>query len=88
MKTKDITDNDLERVWLTREAVHIRTRDGREAKELFAHYKRLAGANAKKLHNFKINAFGLHWPDLDEDLSYNGFFAEKRNSPQFFAAHL
>jgi len=38
----------------------------------------LKKANASQLKNFKIigSASGIHWPELDEDLSLKGFLKE------------
>jgi len=33
---------------------------------------RLARATPEQLGNIKLSPFGLHWPDLDEDLSIRG----------------
>ena len=33
---------------------------------------RLAAATDKGLANVEVNAFGLHWPEVDEDLSFGG----------------
>ena len=33
---------------------------------------RLARGSAKQLNNIEISPLGLHWPDLDEDLSLSG----------------
>ena len=33
---------------------------------------RLAKGHAAQLNNVEISPFGLHWPDLDEDLSFEG----------------
>ena len=34
--------------------------------------KRLAKGTDKQLNNIEISPYGLHWPDLDEDLSFRG----------------
>jgi len=34
--------------------------------------KRLAQGTPKQLNHIKISPYGLHWPDLDEDLSFKG----------------
>jgi hypothetical protein len=34
---------------------------------------RLARGTVAQLNNIEISPFGLHWPDLDEDLSFRGF---------------
>ena len=33
---------------------------------------RLAGATPQQLSRIEISPFGLHWPELDEDLSFRG----------------
>jgi Protein of unknown function (DUF2442) len=33
---------------------------------------RLAHATEEQLKNIEISPFGLHWPELDEDLSFQG----------------
>ena len=33
---------------------------------------RLARGTPRQLENIEISPFGLHWPDLDEDLSFQG----------------
>jgi hypothetical protein len=33
---------------------------------------RLAKGTPAQLNNIEISPFGLHWPDLDEDLSFRG----------------
>jgi hypothetical protein len=32
----------------------------------------LGRGNAAQLNNVEISPFGLHWPELDEDLSFAG----------------
>jgi len=34
--------------------------------------QRLAKGTDKQLNNIEISPYGLHWPDLDEDLSFRG----------------
>ena len=64
-------------IWITDEAVWIRTDDGTEASELFANYPRLRDATAVQRRNFTSDDFGITWPELDEDLSFDGFFERK-----------
>lgn len=39
-------------------------------------YPRLAAATASERANIEISPMGLHWPDLDEDLSIRGLLRE------------
>jgi hypothetical protein len=36
---------------------------------------RLSQGTPEQLNNIEISPFGLHWPDLDEDLSLRGLLA-------------
>jgi len=48
--------------------------DGRTISVPLAWYPRLADAGTKKLANWKLagGGYGIHWPDLDEDLNTEG----------------
>jgi hypothetical protein len=45
---------------------------------------RLASASPAQLDNIELSPFGLHWPDLDEDLSIRGIaqgeYGQKRET--------
>lgn len=79
----------VDKVWLTDTAVWIRTTDGREAYERFADYQRLRFATLEQRSNFTVDEFGIRWEELDEDLSFEGFFYEKKSNPLYdlFTAH-
>ena len=48
--------------------------DGRRISVPLAWYPRLAGASQAQLKNWHIcgGGYGIHWPELDEDLSTEG----------------
>ena len=54
--------------------VCIRLKDGREIRFPAAKNRRLRNATPAQLANVELicNGTGLHWPDLDEDLSVLG----------------
>lgn len=70
----------VDKVWITDSEVCIRTADGREASEKIADYPHLRFATPEQRRNFLIDAYGIHWPDIDEDLSFEGFFYVKNES--------
>ena len=74
---------------MTDDAVWIRTKDGREARELFRDFPRLADADKDVLSSFVADEYGISWPDLDEDLSYEGFFDARdvNDLYEFFKSH-
>lgn len=79
----------IEKIYLTDTAVCIRTADGREACEKFADYPRLKHATQSQRENYTYDNFGIHWEELDEDLSFEGFFRQKNTTPLYdlFMAH-
>lgn len=79
----------VDKVWLTDTAIRIRTSDGREASEQFADVQRLNRATPEQRSNYKVTPYGIYWPELDEDLSFEVFFSEKQNNVLYdlFIAH-
>lgn len=79
----------VDKVWLTDTAVWIHTADGKEACEKFTDYPRLKFATLKQRTNFTVDKFGIRWEELDEDLSFEGFFHEKKSNPLYdlFTSH-
>lgn len=53
----------------------VTLRDGRRIATPIAWYPRLANATEEQRLNYQIMPMGIHWPDLDEDLSIAGMFA-------------
>lgn len=53
--------------------VWARISDGREITIPTAWFKRLVGVPKEKLEKFELTPFGIHWEELDEDISINAF---------------
>ena len=70
----------VNKVWITDDAVWIRTSEGSEACELFEDYPRLKFASSEQRANYIANEYGINWPDIDEDLSFEGFFHSKKRT--------
>ena len=50
----------------------IAMESGTEIRFPVAQNPRLAHGTAEQLSRIEISPFGIHWPDLDEDLSFRG----------------
>jgi hypothetical protein len=50
----------------------VEMESGIEVKFPVAENPRLAGGTLEQLNRIEISPFGLHWPELDEDLSFRG----------------
>ena len=73
----------VEKVWLTEDSVWIRMDDGTEACERFKDYPRLKHASRPVLENYEVDDYGIHWGEIDEDLSFEGFLSKKERSRLF-----
>jgi hypothetical protein len=50
----------------------VRMESGAEIRFPVAENPRLAAGTCQQLNHIEHSPFGLHWPDLDEDLSFKG----------------
>ena len=59
---------------LTGDALSVRLMDGRTISVPLVWYPRLLNATQDQRNNWWISAggYGIHWPDIDEDLSTEG----------------
>lgn len=71
------------RVWIDAGCVCLRLDDDREIRFPAVKNRRLRAATPGQLANIEIicNGTGLHWPDVDEDLSVQGII-EGRLGPE------
>ena len=79
----------IEKIWLTEDAVWIKTADGREACEKFDDYPRLRYATSEQRANYTADSWGIRWEDIDEGLSFEGFFNKQPTTELYklFMAH-
>ena len=79
----------IEKIWLTEDAVWIKTAEGREACEKFDDYPRLRYAPSEQRANYTADSWGIRWEDIDEDLSFEGFFNKQPTTELYklFMAH-
>ncbi len=52
--------------------IHVTMESGVEIRFPVTGNPRLARGTPRQLNNIEVSPFGLHWPDLDEDLSFRG----------------
>lgn len=65
----------IQTVRFIKDLMSVGLSDGRIVSVPLAWYPKLATASQKQLKKFAISpsGYGIHWPDLDEDLSVYGF---------------
>ncbi|MEJ2192260.1 MAG: DUF2442 domain-containing protein, partial [Nitrospirota bacterium] len=67
-------DERVKDVQITEESLRVDLMDGRTITVPLAWYPRLLNATPKQRNNWRIagGGYGIHWPDIDEDLSTEG----------------
>lgn len=67
-------DERVKDVEITNEELSVEMMDGRTISVPLAWYPRLLNATKAQRENWKISGagYGIHWPDIDEDLSTEG----------------
>lgn len=56
--------------------IHVTMTGGLEFSFDCSEYPRLAAASAEERSNMELSPMGIHWPDLDEDLSIRGLLRD------------
>jgi hypothetical protein len=80
MTTLEIDVGDLEarKVEFTKSELVVTLADGRKITTPLDWYPRLKNASNKQRAYFEIMPMGIHWPELDEDLSIAGMLKGQR----------
>jgi len=80
------------RVTVTEDTLAVDLEDGRSIAVPIGWYPRLAYGTPEERANFKISGagYGIHWPDLDEDIGVEGLLLGKKSleNPDAFARWL
>jgi hypothetical protein len=80
-------DERVSEIAVTDELLSVRLKDGRIISVPLQWYPRLLGATKKQRSNWKLSPdeYGIHWPDIDEDLNTEGLLlgmpAAKNTAP-------
>jgi uncharacterized protein DUF2442 len=80
MSTLELEVGDLKprAVEFTASELVVTLMDGRKIATPLAWYPRLQRASAAERARFEIMPMGIHWPDIDEDLSIAGMLKGRR----------
>jgi Protein of unknown function (DUF2442) len=68
----DLDATEPQQVLCSATELTITLKDGRKITTPFWWYPRLPKATPKQRANYELWPFGVHWPDIDEDLSVAG----------------
>ena len=65
---------DISKIWFEDNSIFLKTKTGIEKSMPLRWFPKLENADTTQRKNFELSPFGIHWPVLDEDLSFEGFF--------------
>ena len=80
--TSELTDTRAVHVRVTKDALAVDLEDGRTVLTPIAWYPRLQHATVQERNHWRLigNGEGIHWPELDEDISVEGLLAGRRSA--------
>jgi len=65
------------KVWFDSNMMHVRLLDGREISVPIEWFPKLRNATQKQRESYRLigKGIGIHWTDIDEDISISGLLA-------------
>ena len=69
-----MNEKNVIKVWIDKNSVFIQTDNGKIYSRLFNDFPLLRNATSAQRADFQWGKIGIRWSNIDEDLSYNGFF--------------
>ena len=80
----------LTKIWFEDNRIYGLTDDGRTLFQSLLYYKRLMYATDEQRGNYEMDDEGIHWEELDEDISFESFEYEDPEPvgiSRFFLSH-
>lgn len=73
-----ITKEDIKRIGFTEKEIVLELNSGVKKHYSLVNIPKLLKANKTQRENYTLSRFGIHWEEVDEDLSFEGFFLEDK----------
>lgn len=80
----------IKRIWFDADNIYGETSDGQTVRQSLLWYPDLQAASDEARANYRVGMSGIHWRELDEDISFESFFfddAEPSPLQRFFLTH-
>ena len=80
----------ISKIWFDGDWLYGLGDDGKTYRQSLLWYKHLMEATSEERAEFEISTIGIHWPKLDEDVSFESFEyedAEPTRLQKFFLSH-
>lgn len=63
----------ISKIWFADDRIYGQTDDGRTLWQSLLYYRRLRNASEKERNEYEMDDEGIHWYELDEDISFESF---------------
>lgn len=80
----------ISKVWFDNEYIYVENSDGETLRQSLLWYENLKAATDEQRSHYTIGHDGLHWRELDEDVSFESFSypdADPSRLQRFFLTH-
>ena len=74
------------KVWFDKNNIFILTDKNETLSQSLKYYPRLKKATKQQRENYETGIFGIHWADIDEDVSYESFYYDNVAMVENFTA--
>ena len=81
---------EIDTLWFENDRIFIRTKGGETLWQSLLWYRWLLFASASQRNNYRTSFSGIHWQEIDEDMSYESFFyddLEPQGISRLFLTH-
>jgi hypothetical protein len=68
------TEINVNKLWFDNNKIFIRMDNGRELWQSLLWYPTLQHASDEQRNHYRLSYSGIHWNDIDEDVSFESFF--------------
>ena len=79
---------ELRKLWFENGRIFIETTDGKVLSQSLKMYPILRKATDEQKQKYRLSPMGIHWDEIDEDISFESFFYEETEGVNNIAATL
>lgn len=69
------------KLWFENGRIYVANDKGETLYQSLKFYPRLMAASDEQRSNYELEHFGIHWDDIDEDVSYESFYYDDTKEP-------
>jgi hypothetical protein len=72
------TEMQIKKLWFDNDKIFVETDKGEQLWQSLLWYRRLLRTGEQQRNNYRFSYSGIHWADIDEDISFASFYYPDR----------